>query len=66
MAQIDWVAARDAVGVEVSAIVEETGRVLWQWARDALGAQHSAIAGKSGVLLGGSARDEKEGKCRSP
>ena len=36
---IDWSAARDAVGLQVAVIVEETGEVLQSWARDAVSAQ---------------------------
>ena len=36
---IDWSAARDAVGLQVAVVIEETGQVLHNWARDAVSAQ---------------------------
>lgn len=36
---IDWSAARDAVGLQVAVVIEETGEVLQRWARDAVSAQ---------------------------
>ena len=36
---IDWSAARDAVGLQVAVVIEETGQVLQHWARDAVSAQ---------------------------
>lgn len=46
LAEVVWDAARDAVGVEVAVIVEETGKVLWNWARDAVHAQAAEIMTK--------------------
>ena len=37
--EIDWWVARDAVGLQVVAVIEETGQVLRDWARDAVAAQ---------------------------
>jgi len=37
--EIDWSVARDAVGLQVVAVIEETGQVLRNWARDAVTAQ---------------------------
>ena len=34
MRGIDWEAARDEVGVEITVLVEETGKLILQWARD--------------------------------
>jgi hypothetical protein len=39
MRRVDWLAARDAVGLEVAVVIEEAGQVLHRWARDAVGAQ---------------------------
>jgi hypothetical protein len=36
---VDWSAARDAVGLQVAVVIEETGQVLQHWARDAVSAQ---------------------------
>lgn len=38
-ARLDWSAARDAVGPEVTVVVEESVRVLASWVRDAVIAQ---------------------------
>jgi hypothetical protein len=45
--RLDWSAARDAVGMEVAVIVEETGRVLCGWARDAVQAHGGRKTRKS-------------------
>ena len=37
--EIDWSVARDAVGLQVVAVIEQTGQVLRDWARDAVVAQ---------------------------
>jgi hypothetical protein len=57
LAEVVWDAARDAVGVEVSVIVEETGKVLVCWARDAVHAQTAEIMKKLGKVLPVPARD---------
>ncbi len=57
LAEVVWEAARDAVGVEVSVIVEETGKVLVGWARDAVHAQAAEIMRRLGKVPGPSARD---------
>ncbi len=36
---INWSAARDAVGLQVAVVIEETGQVLHNWARDTASAQ---------------------------
>lgn len=57
LAEVAWGAARDAVGLEVSVIVEETAKVLVLWARDAVHTQTSDITRKLAKVLPGSARD---------
>ena len=57
MPQVDWEAARDAVGVEVMIFVEESQKVIVDWARDAVVAQHAVIARKSRKVGGVAARD---------
>ena len=57
LAEVVWDAARDAVGVEVSVIVEETGKVLAGWARDAVHAQTDEIMKQLGKVLPNPARD---------
>ena len=39
MARLDWAAVRDAVGLEVTVVVEESVKVLCGWVRDAVIAQ---------------------------
>jgi hypothetical protein len=36
LATINWVLARDEIGLKISVLIEETGKVLLQWARDAI------------------------------
>jgi hypothetical protein len=57
LAGVDWSAARAAVGLEVSVVVEEIGRVVVGWARDAVLAQASRIAKESAKVGVGGARD---------
>jgi hypothetical protein len=57
VARVDWAAARDAVGLEVAVIVEETGRVLAGWVRDALSPQPLEAAAESGRLASAAPRD---------
>lgn len=57
LAEVVWDAARDAVGVEVAIIVEETGKVLVGWARDAVHAKASEIMRQIGKVLPVQARD---------
>ena len=46
-ARIDADAARDAVGMEVAVLIEETGKVLTDWMRDAVLAQVLRITSES-------------------
>lgn len=57
LVEVVWDAARDAVGAEVSVIVEETGKVLVAWARDAVHAQTTEIMRQLGKVLPSPARD---------
>ena len=47
-ARLDWVAVRDAVGVETAAIIEESARHAEEWARDAVRAHPIGITGECG------------------
>lgn len=58
LAEIAWDTARDAVGLEVAVIVEETGKVLAMWARDAVHQQTAEITRKLAKVLPRPARDE--------
>lgn len=57
LTEVAWEAARDAVGLEVSVIVEETAKVLAGWARDALHAQSMEIMKKRAKVMPVPARD---------
>ncbi|MEY4576876.1 MAG: hypothetical protein RL701_1579 [Pseudomonadota bacterium] len=58
LAAVAWDAARDAVGLEVAVIVEETGKVLTDWVRDAVHAQRAEITKQLAKVLPAGARDE--------
>ena len=47
MASIDWGAARNAVGLEVAVVIEESSRLLTTWARNAVALQVPAILDES-------------------
>jgi len=66
MAEIAWDVARDAVGVETSVIVEETGKVLASWARDAVHAQASEIMKRINKVLPDVARDAIAARAGPP
>jgi len=53
-----WEAVRDAVGLEVAVIIEETGKVLFRSTRDAVLAQPGVIKCKAGEVPVERARDE--------
>lgn len=57
LAEIAWEVARDAVGLEVAVIVEETGKVLVSWARDAVHGQVAEITREVARVLPRPARD---------
>ncbi len=55
--RIDAEAARDAVGMEVAVVIEETGKVLTDWVRDAMLAQAKRITRESPKHAPVAARD---------
>lgn len=55
--EIAWPRVRDAVGLEVYVIVEETAKVLAAWTRDAVGLQAFGIIGGSAQHEGPRPRD---------
>ena len=57
LAQLDWHVARNAVGLEVAVVVEETGRLLATFARNAVRRQVPAAAPESGLQVGPAARN---------
>jgi len=60
LAQLDWSAARDAVGLEICVIVEESAKVLADWARDAVRAHWPGIMRESPKHAPPCARDEMD------
>lgn len=63
--KLDWEVARDAVGLQVAVVVEESARLIVDWARDAVAPQQADITGKSDGLRGGEPQDEL-GAARAP
>lgn len=57
LAHLDWRAARNAVGLQVAVLVEETGRVLTTWARNAVARQVPVPAAESRAELAPAARN---------
>lgn len=57
LAGVDWVAARDAVGLETAVLIKESGKVLVNWARDAVTRQAREIKGESPKVLPTGTRD---------
>ncbi len=55
--QLDWERARDAVGLQVAVIIEESAQVLVDWARDAVRSHRRAITGEFGREVTVAARD---------
>lgn len=63
---IDWSAARDAIGLEASVLVEETGQVLVRWARDAISRQGPGIPSDSRKYPPPTPRDDMVHRPRAP
>lgn len=66
MRQLDWLVARDVVGLEVAVVVEESAKVLCDWARDAVIAQLIVDEQITARHLPDRARDEIAKGPRSP
>jgi hypothetical protein len=64
--RLAWDAVRDAVGLEISVIIEEIVRLLEDAVRDAVGGQVRAGAGESRQVLGVERRDDMVGEARTP
>jgi hypothetical protein len=64
--RVDWEAARDAVGVQVAAVIEEFARHAEEWARDAVRAHPSGKTQECGGHPGGGARDAIGGMALGP
>ena len=56
--QIDWEAARDAVGLQGAVLAEELGEVLVGWARDAVTGKAAGITSESAKVPPSGPRDE--------
>ena len=56
-AQVAWAAVRDAVGLEVSVVLEELLRLLEDAVRDAVSRHAAGITGESGRVPGAGRRD---------
>jgi hypothetical protein len=63
---VDWRVARDAVGLEVAVIIEESGKVIVDWARDAVLAQRREIRRKLAGHPGPGLRDAIGGEPTEP
>jgi hypothetical protein len=50
MSGVDWGAARNAVGLEVAVVIEETSRVLATWTRNAVSLQVAGMVRQSSAL----------------
>ncbi len=66
LAGLDWSAARNAVGFEVSVVIEESGKVIANWARNAVGTKVSRQPGQSAKVLGEGARNAIAARGRPP
>jgi hypothetical protein len=55
--QIAWLQTRDAVGLEVSVVVEETAKVLVQYVRDAVTSKQRVITKERGEVTNWGPRD---------
>lgn len=65
-AQIDWKAAREAVGLQVAVLIEEVSQITTAWAREAVVVQALGIRGKFGQMRPQVAREEMGATARAP
>ena len=64
--RLAWDAVRDAVGLDVSVIIEEVVRLLEDAVRDAVRAQVGVGAEESRQVLGVGRRDDMVSEARAP
>jgi hypothetical protein len=64
--RLQWDAVRDAVGVEVAVVIEESVRHLVEWARDAVAAHPCGITNKCSGHGPGPPRDDIGAMARGP
>ena len=57
LAQLNWDAARDVIGLQVAVVVEETGQLLVSWAREEMALQLPGSPHKFGRHPPGRVRD---------
>lgn len=58
LGEVDWQVARDAVGLEVIVVIEETSKVLWRGVRDVVGGQLQGMKAVTSKVRPPSARDD--------
>ena len=63
---IDWSAAREAIGLQVSVVIEETAQVLTRSAREAMRAQRIEIARETAQVPPMGAREAIGARSRPP
>ncbi len=66
LSRLDESVARDAVGMEVSVIILETGKVIVDWLRDAVEAETEQRCGFARRLMPPGLRDAIGGDARAP
>lgn len=66
LARLAWSAARDAVGLKTSVVIQESARVLAEWARDAVGLKDGVVPGQSDRVLDIASRDAFDSRGASP
>lgn len=66
MAQIDWQATREVVGLQVAVVIEEASQMAVDWAREVVVAQVPAGKGKARQIPRKSAREEMARVARPP
>ena len=66
MRQLDWGVVRDAVGLEVAVVIEESAKVLCDWTRDAVISQPPLNESVTAKHPPNPARDEMASKPRPP
>lgn len=64
--QVDWTVAREAIGLEVSVVIEETGQVLARGLQEAMRAQRLEITGKSAQVATKAVQEAIGPRPRSP
>lgn len=66
VARVAWPAARDAVGLKTSIVIEECVRVVVEWMRDTVTTKDGVVPRQFGVVLGLAARDAFDSRGPPP